>query len=215
MKLKINILLWAVIALLLVFNISALYKYQKCQKELLSAHEVLKNLSDRDEYGDTSVLKQFIISQQRSEAVSCKFVELKDSKTGQIVPLSSLINGKNTLLFFRFKETSCDACVQQSTVELDKLSAHFPENKIVILSGYSNVRQFNAYAQACNKNFRVMNADSIPVDAENQEQPYFFVVTPDLKIQNVFIVSKGDDKLTVEYLHCMVHKYWENHENCL
>ncbi len=53
-----------------------------------------------------------------------------------------------------------------------------------------------------------MNVSSLPVAAENQDQPYFFVVTPELKMQNVFIVNKGDSKLTEEYVHSMVHKYW-------
>ena len=206
-KMKKNVLLWAVIALLLVLNLIALYRYRQSQIELQTVSYRINELSVK-EARESSVLKKFMLLQQVSEGVSCKEMEIQDAKTKETITMASLFKNNDALLFFRFKENDCDACVSKSVRLLEDMSEHFPANGIVILSGYGNVRQFYAYAQSKERHFRVFNAGALPVDAENQEQPYFFVVTPDLKIQNVFIVSKEDEKMTSSYLHVISHKYW-------
>lgn len=201
------------VILLLIFNLIALYRYHQSQKDLQMISYRLNELSVK-ELRESSVLKQTMLCQQMSEAVSCRNVEIQDAETKETVTLASLFKSNGNLLFFRFKENDCDACVEKSIDLLEKISEHFPANGIVILSGYSNVRQFYAYAQSRKKYFRIFNIESLPVIAENQEQPYFFVVTPDLKVQNVFIVSKNDSQLTADYLHHMEHKYWNLQDEC-
>jgi hypothetical protein len=44
---------------------------------------------------------------------------------------------------------------------------------------------------------------------DEQEEPYFFILIPGLRMQNIFIINKKDYQLTKEYLHAMLHKYWD------
>jgi hypothetical protein len=205
---KKTVFLWIIIGLLLALNSIVLYRYYHSQEKLQEISYQMNELSIK-ELRESFILKQAMMFQQMSEAVSCKDVKLQDAKTRKTIALFSLFKGNNALLFFRFKENDCDACVEKSVKLLEKMSGYFPANGIVILSGYGNVRQFYAYAQSKKKQFRILNTETFPVAAENQEQPYFFVVTPDLKIQNVFIVNKGDSQFTGDYLHNIEHKYWD------
>jgi hypothetical protein len=205
---KKTVFLWIIIGLLLVLNSTVLYRYYRSLEKLQEISWQVNEFSVK-ELRESSILKRTVMFQQMSEAVSCREVKLQDAETRKTVTSQSLLKGNSALLFFRFKENDCDACVEKSVDLLEKISGYFPANGIVILSGYGNVRQFYAYVQSKKKQFRILNTETLPVAAENQEQPYFFVVTPDLKIQNVFIVNKGDSQFTGEYLHNIGHKYWD------
>ena len=210
---KKTVFLWVSIALLLAFNVIALYRYHQSQKNLQTVSYQLNELSVK-EFRESSILKEAMMFQQVSEAISCRNVKIQAAETKETLTLASLLKSNDTFLFFRFKENDCDACVSQSVDLLEKMSEHFPANGIVVLSGYGNVRQFYAYAQSKKKHFKVFNVETLPVIAEDQEQPYFFVMTSDLRMQNVFIVNKSDSKFTAEYLHHMGHKYWELRDEC-
>ena len=163
---------------------------------------------------EVGLLKKNIIIQQLSEAVNCETIELKEPKLGENISFAKLIRNEPKL-FFRFKENHCDGCVQSSIRLLSQLSDSVPDIEISILCGYNNVRQFQAYAQANRKQFEVYNINEMPLAAEIQEQPYFFVVTPDYRIRNVFITTKEDEHFTENYLAAIQNKYWHIHDhNC-
>jgi hypothetical protein len=204
-----NILLGIVIILLLIFNSVIAYKYNANKKELAIVNR-FSELQVKENHNANS-LKKAIMLQQLSEAIPCVDIEIKDAETQKTVFLHSLLEKDKPLLFFRFKESYCDACVEQSILLLTDMSKYFPENRILILSGYANVRQFYAYAQTYKKHFKVFNIDVLPIAAEDQDSPYFFVLTQDMKFQNIFIVNKEDIGLTSEYLHYMGHKYWSDY----
>jgi hypothetical protein len=203
-----NFLLISLFALLIGLNVFLSIKYKQVQK----TNSYLTLINTRYEgYKPwlTDILKENILIQQLSEASDCREMELKGSGTKKNIPLEKIIKDEPKL-FFRFKETHCDGCVQSSVRMLSQLSDSVPELEITVLSGYQNVRQFNAYSQSQQK-FEVYNVNEIPLPTEYQDQPYLFVVTPDYRIRNVFITVKDDDLLTEQYLKMMQNKYWHSH----
>ena len=199
------------IIILLAFNSVLLYKHKQLKNNHLSLFSQLSELLGKEDF-----LKTTSIVQHFSEGMPANGIEVRNSENGMNVPLSSLAEN-DACLFFRFKETDCDGCVQQSIRLLEKFSNQFPEMKIFILSGYSNVRYFHAYVQNHKENFIVYNLNFMPLTADNQDEPYFFVLTPDQRIQNVFITNNEDNSFSEEYIDCMRVKYWSAHihdHNC-
>jgi hypothetical protein len=209
-----NIIIGIVIVVLISFDGIVLYKYRQIQNRYWDAVRENLVLSNKD-VSLSGKLSKNIILQQESEGLTVQTIKVQDVEHKREVPLQSLIKtDQQSVLCFRFRENDCDACVQQSLSLLKEVSEYFPEKGIAILSGYGNVRQFQAYAQSTDKHlFLVYNVDTVSIAAENQEQPYFFVLTHEYKIQNVFIVCKEDAQLTAEYLHSMAHKYWAVHKH--
>jgi hypothetical protein len=205
MKREKNAVLWVILVILLLFNSMLLYKYQ--QKERSQDMSTLLQELDKNTM-DINEVKQMMLLQQQSEASSCANVEIKNPETKENVPLSFLLKDNKPVLFFRFKETDCDACIGKVMQTLTKMAKYFPENGIVILSGYNNVRQFYAYAQACNSHLKIYNVNQLPVSIDKQSVAYFFVLTPELKMQNIFIPDEADSKFIAQYLECVRTKYW-------
>ncbi len=206
-----NKLLITTIILLTVLNMGLLYIIKKNtqNKGITSIENIqLKEQLDKTQW-NLNVMRQTMMLQQRSE--STPFGEVKVKRITEIgnIPFKTLIQ-KEPYLCFRFKETDCDACINRTTKLLTELAPHFPQ-KIMVLSGYANMRQFYAFAQTYKDYFSVFNVDTLPVAAENQSQPYFFIVTPDMRIQNVFILTDEIWEATSEYIHNMEHKYWNVH----
>jgi hypothetical protein len=211
---KKNILLISII-LLLIFNSVLLYKYKQQGKR--NGNLLVQLEQQSTQKGEFEDLKQIILLQQRSEAYPCTDVEMKNPKTKENVSLYSLLKQDKPTLFFRFKENDCDACVQSATQILTDIAEHFLEIDMVILSGYGNARQFYAYAQAENHQMSIYNVDHLPLPVDKQEVPYFFILTSELRIQNVFIPNKSDPVLTTKYLDVIQEKYWpdkHDHTHC-
>ena len=202
---KLIFLLVAFVLLLLAFNVVILNKYKKTLAESELLIDRYNDLSAR-EARESSILKKQAILQQVAETMLLSDIEFKSPKNNSNVKLSALLKSGNPKLFFRFKETDCDACVQSSLRLIEETTAHMPRSEIVILSGYKNARQFYAYAEQ--QLISVYNADNLPTVLDEQEQPYFFVMDSNLRMQNVFIPTKEDVNYTADYLNCVSHKYW-------
>lgn len=211
---KIVYLLLALIALLLAGNIVLLNKYRELK---------IYNLSLMDKYDElsvkhskiSSVLKENNVLQRATEATLCPNITLVNPQVKRDFRMSDLVKKNEPLLFFRFKETDCDACIQQVLGLLKNITTQLPNQRIIILSGYKNVRQFYAYANSENKLFEVYNINELPILPDNYDKPYFFVLNGNLELRDVFFYVKEDVDLTIDYLKCIVHKYWQcEDEHC-
>jgi hypothetical protein len=211
-----NIFLWILTVLLLLFNLSLMYKYKQQKNSINDLTNKTGRITDREAW-EAEELKEATLIQQLSEAYPCQNIEIKNPKTKENILLHSLLKEHKVVLFFRFKENDCDACIQHATKTLSEIAEHFPEMNIVILSGYGNVRQFYAYAQTENHQLSVYNVNHLSIPVDDREIPYFFILTPALKIQNIFILDKSDPTLTIRYLNVMQEKYWpgeHDHTHC-
>ena len=193
---KTKIIFITLIVTLLLFNILLIVRYKQTEKRSISIENV-KN-DDSSTMIEKLTEKQFL--QQLSEGI---FFDSDNT------PSMHSLYSDLPVLCFRFKETHCDACISTIIRHLSSMKEHFPSNGIVILSGYSNMRQFNAFAQTQKKTFNVLNANRLLIPLDEQSDPYFFVLTKDEKVQNVFIPDEKDSKYTKRYLDLVRDKYWE------
>ncbi|MDR1983503.1 MAG: hypothetical protein LBQ28_01565 [Prevotellaceae bacterium] len=177
------------------------YKYSQFSDKRID--ESVKNVTDIA----FSEVKEHILQQQAAEGASCANVIIKDMD-GKTLSLDVLSGDNSPRFCFRFKETDCDACINRITRTLSGIAKHFPENGIVILSGYDNARQFYAYAQTINLKFSVYNANKFNIDLDEHSLPYFFVLTTDGRMRNIFIPDENDTKFTSQYVDVVKKKYW-------
>lgn len=185
-----------------IFNLFILQKYKQLSgisTQISEAHN--KTLKKE------IILQENILTQYIAEGELCPDVNLKDPKTKQNKKISELIANDNPKLFFRFKETDCDACIQKALRLLKDIATEYPQLSITILSGYSNTRQFYAYANNENKSYEIYNITEFPITLEEQERPYFFILDNRLEIKSPHIFIQEDDYLSKEYLKCMIQKY--------
>jgi hypothetical protein len=199
-------ILGALVLLLLVLNIVILIKHKENKEESQLLFEQYNEVSAKG-----IMLKQQGAFQQAAEAVVLPDMELKSPKDNSRIKLSSLLKDGHPKLFFRFRETDCDACVQHSLDLIKEAANRIPGEDIIILSGYKNVRQFYAYTKTQKLSTYNIEDQSLPLDT--QEQPYFFIIADHARIQNVFVPLKGDKGYTADYLSMMKNKYWHLHQH--
>lgn len=192
---------------LVVLNLSLIYRYDK----LKQASTLIA-----DEYGHVLVkekrvsnkMKKYSIFQQAMEGYKIPEIIIKNEEKDSLSFSSLFCDYTNPVLCFRFKDTHCDACIQHAIRMLNSISPKI-SHQIIVLSGYTNFRQFKAFESSQRGKLKTYNIEDISCwDIDNIEQSYFFILK-DGKIHNVFIPLKEDDNYTQDYINTLIHKYWE------
>ena len=105
-------------------------------------------------------------------------------------------------LFFYFSEQTCTPCIEQ-TVEL--IAQHFPDylkdNDEVVFISPDCIKRFreNCYG----KKLLVFEDTVIDIPLEEENIPFIFTLSKDMRISNLHIVNKNDFKITADYLKKM------------
>lgn len=191
---------------LLFCNIILLHKYQKAKSHYVSLEDVYTK-SLRKIKNDSLIAYESRVMQSNCELMFCPNITLINPKNKQNIRILDLIDNDVPLLFFRFKETDCDACIQHILGVLNSVTDKIPGFRVIILSGYKNVRQFYAYANSENKAFDVYNVDELPIILDHHDKPYFFLLDKDMIFKDVFFYAKEDKRLIDNYLEFIVQKY--------
>lgn len=157
-----------------------------------------------------SIIKKQFFLQQSFESMCIPDTILSKPNNIYFHSFSSLVKNGRPKLFFRFRETNCDACVQKTLRIIGGIVNEMPKDNIIILCSYTNARKFYAYKETQNICVYNVNEKFLPLD--DQEEPYFFVLTDDLRIKNIFITIKEDDKYTIDYLNCIINRYYNHNK---
>lgn len=199
---------FSIIVILIFFNILLLNETRKLRREyILLANK--KDMEIANRKGDISFLmREAYILQYKTESTVCPNVHLTEPQKNEKCRFFDLIKDGKPKLFFRFKETVCDACIQKALSLLTEIQNKYPYQKINILSGYINIRQFYAYANNKQKMFNIFNISNFPIELESQDNPYFFMLNGNLEMKNVFIYTPEHPELAIDYLQCIIQKYW-------
>ncbi len=199
--------IYLIIALLVIFNIYTSVRYYRLKKEAMNVADKYSSIQIKEER-NSQKLKTYALFQQTLEGISVPSLKVQNSQK-EIMYLSEIETATNKpVLCFRFKDTHCDACVQQAVRILNEISSLIPD-KIVLLSGYRNFAHFAAFESCQKEKISTYNVKDIPDwEIDTLDQSYFFVLY-DNRIHNVFIPLKEDKNYTVEYIHTLLHKYWE------
>lgn len=201
-----KIFTYSIVAILLMCNIYMGVKYYMLKHEAESISDKYASLAIKEERVSQK-LKTYSIFQQALEGVDIPDITIQN-RDKNFITLSSLPqDSTDAILCFRFKDTHCDACIQHAIRLLNEIPTSI-QRKIVVLCGYTNYVHFTAFESKQKKEIRTYNVEEIKHwDIDQIEQSYFFVIQNG-KIHNVFIPLKEDDKYTQEYIHSLLHKYW-------
>ncbi len=203
--------LWCITTLLLLLlNMILLYKDSENNILLKNITEKYNEIAVR-ELRESEILKKNMLIQYATGSTQLPDIQLENFQTKNKIAFSSLSKETKPSLFFRFKESHCDLCVQKMFETFKEISDHFPCNHITVLCGYDNLRQFHAFAASSeNANFHIYNIERLPVFIDDIDKPYLFTLSPDMKMHDVFIPIKEIPDYTIDYLDCLKMKYWKH-----
>jgi hypothetical protein len=116
------------------------------------------------------------------------------------VLLSEIRKGKPVLMF-KYSELNCHTCYEASIKELQDVFHDFPE-AAKILCAYRIEKDFIAF-----KKINIIKLDIYRIlpdafnwAAEKHNNPYYFVLHPDMKISNIYVPSKSFPAMNKAYL---------------
>jgi hypothetical protein len=100
--------------------------------------------------------------------------------------LSELTKGRPVLIF-KYSELNCSTCYEESIKELQDIFRDFPESARIICA-YNIERDFIAFKKIniIKLDIYRISHDSFNWIAEEYNNPYYFVLHPDMKISNIY-----------------------------
>lgn len=195
------------IVFLVVLNIVLLFHLKSEKEYVRTAHQqYVEQLNV--EQSKFQVLFQNQLRQYDNEGMRLPDFYLKEIEVRDSFPASALI-GDKTVLFFRFKETHCDVCVNKFMELLATIPDDFPAQNLVLLCGYGNVHEYRTFVRKNKLRMQVFNVQEISgLPIERHDKPYFFVLDKELRIKNVFVPDEHNPDYMNRYLAFIKDKYW-------
>ncbi len=108
-------------------------------------------------------------------------------------------------LIFRYSELHCNACVDSMVVKLREYAKEVGPEKVNIWASYRNNRDYFLFLRLNQVNMPVYNVQSTTLSLDSLEEPYMFVLSPDLHISHIYIPHKEYPGPTYKYLEDIKH----------
>jgi hypothetical protein len=115
-----------------------------------------------------------------------------------------LVLHEEELIILRIKDTYCEACINQAINDFLNLRNSIPPGKMLVLSTYSNERDFKLLRQRIEP-VRVFNIDPLDIPAEEFTVPYFFIIDKRLESNLVLLYLKEYPERTNDYFNAVVN----------
>jgi hypothetical protein len=143
--------------------------------------------------------------------VAEKIQDLTDSNDGVILQDQKVYWGNDTvnsqmlseyatqkILFFYFSYNTCSPCIERSVEYISEFVPDYLNNEKVIFLSPDYMPRFreNCYG----KRLLGLENDKLGIQLEEEEVPFFFILSADMKINNLHIVNKNDFNKTSAYL---------------
>ena len=125
------------------------------------------------------------------------------SERGVKITLKDII--KQPTLVYRFASSNCSMCVEEQFQILKKMKDQLPERTILI-SSYLSGNAVTILKKTYQLEFDIFNILLLDIPMENQSNPYYFVIDPDMKCHNFFAVMTATPLLTQGYLDAISKK---------
>ncbi|MBC8603072.1 hypothetical protein H8784_15255 [Parabacteroides acidifaciens] len=110
-------------------------------------------------------------------------------------------------LGYFISEQSCSACYKSFLNALKETSNIIGKNKIVLICKFGNRRNFQAFIKDHDLNLDIYRAeDDFGLFEEYNDYPIAFMITPDLRMENVIITDKTNHEISNDYLEIMQTK---------
>ena len=210
---KVTLLIFLVI--LMALNVLILYKYKEVQHKLSTIANIHKEgLTNKEkQLADTEKLyENNIIATKENENLKLnKELKLITIEGDTIFAKDAF---KNNNLILRYSVLNCGDCVDAEFKNLERFARKFT-NRITIITYHERIRglimDYKKLQELGLDNVTVYmlpnNQLSVPLEKHNI--PYYFHITPDLTIHNVFIPLKEQPKLSEYYLKYSFMNFFE------
>ena len=106
---------------------------------------------------------------------------------------------KQPTLIYRFSSSNCTICVEEQFAMLKEMQNYLPEH-IILLGSYLSYKNLNIIKRTQQFHFKVYNVMELDIPMENQSNPYYFVINPDMTCNHFFSAMKETPFFTQKYL---------------
>lgn len=120
------------------------------------------------------------------------------------IDLQSLMQEGNKLIF-RYSELHCNACVDSMVVKLREYAKEVGQDKVNIWASYSSNREYYLFLRLNQVDVPVYNVQSTSLPLDSLEEPYLFILSPDLHVSHIYIPHKEYPSSTFKYLEDVRH----------
>lgn len=104
-------------------------------------------------------------------------------------------------MIFKYSELNCNVCIDSQIIIVKKLANIISPQKIIFLSSYnqnSNLYRFKRLNSIKSEIYNIHDGLGLNIDTLNV--PYYFIMSPECRISNVFIPDKMDMEMTIRYI---------------
>lgn len=145
------------------------------------------------------------------DGISLSNIELVDENgmNGK-VSRNSVISNNKLVLFFSDK--NCIECIDNALSHLNKWSDYIGKDNIIIIVAYENSYRLNVLKKIKKIKFPIYKVSNtnIPIINLEIEFPFFFVLTNDFVLHNMFVADTSLSKITDEYLKAIFINYFDH-----
>lgn len=189
------------VVLLLIFNVFLLYKVSIFNRKQDILLDNQKNM-------ETKKLMTYDLSFRcmllNNNIILDVFKQLERQKGINDVDTTK----QDIKLVARFAQYHCKECVSYFLSKLKSVSQQIGEDKFIIMASYENPNSLNIIRQQFDiRNMETYNIESLNIEAEEYGYPYFFILSNNERISDVFVPEKAVPMLTNTYFSILIDKY--------
>lgn len=126
---------------------------------------------------------------------------------GKKSPLSEVVSAHGRTLVYRFSRMNCLPCIAMHFKLLKSILDDRAQMGLIILCDYHNARDLrilrNTYEVSCG----LYSVDRLGIPIEDVNNPYFFILTQDMRCEGFFTAFKETSQQTENFLRALL-------ENC-
>ena len=114
------------------------------------------------------------------------------------------------MLFFKYTEIDCHPCVDMQTEKLKMIGSIIGNEKIVLLTSYTKLRDLAAFIRINDIQFRVYNLNYKPLGLETdlyEGLPFLFLLNDNYQIESVHFPNSELPEFTDEFLNYILTKF--------
>ncbi len=128
--------------------------------------------------------------------------------TGDLVTSSVLCNNGEKLIF-SIPESVCNTCHENTFKQLEKISESIDPKNILVLVDNSKLRSTYVEFQERKSNINVMGVNFKELGFDIHYVPFFFILSPDSSVKNLFVPNSFDPELTFNYIEVVKKNYFQ------
>lgn len=126
------------------------------------------------------------------------------------IPLVQVLSTKPTLVFL-FSKLTCPICIKRELTNLKSKESIFGVINILIITDFDNHRDIVMFCKINEINYSmyILKNENISSLLFSKPYLYYFILSNDIIMREVFLVNKDSPELTNNYLETVRYKYFK------